>query len=215
MKFIAPILKLANNDVTVACSAGSDSIAVAHFLKTKYPKINLKCFHYNHKLREQNNVMEENVRWFCRNENIPLTISRRCLEVDSGTSEADLRSLRYAAMHNLGNVITGHHLDDYIESYLFNCFNGVPEYLPIPLRTIYKENLTILRPFAITRKTEVRHYIEKNNLSMYVVEDETNEDDEIRRNWLRNILIPQINSKGYNLETIVKKKLYDHVFKNF
>jgi tRNA(Ile)-lysidine synthase TilS/MesJ len=45
-----------------------------------------------------------------------------------------------------------------------------------------------------------------------VENDETNKDESYRRNWLRNNIIPQINEKRYNLQTVVKKRY--HIYLN-
>jgi len=212
MRFSSKIIKKANNKVTVALSAGCDSVAVTHFLKTKYPKIELKCFHYNHNLRNQNLEMVKKAEKLCNDLDIPLTVKIRD-SVHSGVSEADLRALRYGAMAGMGYVLTGHHLDDAVENYLYNCFNGTPEYLPIPLETEYKDlKLTILRPFIFSSKIEIENYIKKNKLEKYVENDETNKDESYRRNWLRNNIIPQINEKRYNLQTVIKKRY--HIYLN-
>lgn len=212
MKFLMSILKKAENKVTVALSAGSDSIAVAHFLKTKYPKIKLRCFHYNHNIRAQNEFMQSKANQFCGDYDIPIYSVRRTESDDN--SEASLREARYKAMAGFGSVITGHHLDDAVESYLYNCFNGVPEYLPIPLETDYNEiGLKILRPFIISDKKEILSYIKENDLQYYVVDDETNTDEKYRRNWLRYSIVPQINDKGYNLQTIVRKRYLEYIKK--
>lgn len=213
MRFSSKIIKKANNKITVALSSGCDSVAVTHFLKTKYPKIELKCFHYNHNLRNQNLKMVKKAEKLCSDLDIPLTVKMR----DSShmnASEADLRALRYGAMAGMGYVLTGHHLDDAVENYLYNCFNGTPEYLPIPLETEYKDlGLTILRPFILSSKIEIENYIKNNKLEKYVENDETNKDESYRRNWLRNNLIPQVNEKGYNLQTVVKKRYHTYLNK--
>lgn len=215
MRFISKILKKANNKVTVALSMGCDSLAIAHFLKTKYPKIKLYAYHFNHALREQNNEMAHNAMIFCRDFNIPLTYDKRDIVQDVECSEAGLREIRYKAMHDMGYVITGHHLNDAVENYLYNCFNGVQEYLPIPLVTEYNDSgFTVIRPFMLTRKQEMIDYVNQNDLTKYMVEDETNEDEAYRRNWLRHTIIPQISGKGYNLETVVKKKYEKYIKDN-
>lgn len=214
MRFIPQILKLANNTVTVACSGGVDSLAIAAFLKIYYPKINLRCFHYNHNLREQNEVMADSVFTFCKDLGIKWNSEYRT--GDTKTDEATLRSLRYKAMAGFGYVITGHHIDDACENYIFNCLNGVPEYLPIPLVTEYKDfDLTVIRPFILNEKEEFRAFLKEYDLEKYVVEDETNTDEQYRRNWLRNNFIPQIEEKGYNLKTIVKKRYEKYIKENF
>jgi tRNA(Ile)-lysidine synthase len=212
MRFLMSILKKAKNKVTVALSAGSDSVAVSHFLKTRYPKIELQCFHFNHNLRTQNELMQSKAKEFCKDFGISLSIAKRLQRDDN--SEAALRAERYKSMAGLGAVITGHHLSDAVESYLYNCFNGVPEYLPIPLETDYFDiGLKILRPFIISDKSEILSYIEENNLEKYVVDDETNTDEKYRRNWIRNNIIPQISDKGYNLKTVVKKRYLEYIKK--
>jgi len=212
MKFLMSVLKKAENKVTVALSSGSDSIAVTHFLKMKYPKIKLRCFHFNHNLRAQNELMQSRANAFCGDFDIPIYSVRRIESRDN--SEASLREARYRSMAGFGTVVTGHHLDDAVESYLYNCFNGVPEYLPIPLETEYPDiDLKIIRPFIISDKNEILGYIKENNLERYVVDDETNTDEKYRRNWLRYSIIPQINDKGYNLRTVVRKRYLEYIKK--
>jgi tRNA(Ile)-lysidine synthase len=216
MYCINRILKLANNKVTVACSSGVDSIAVAHFLLTKYPQIDLSIFHFNHGLREQNDLMQEKVKNFCDHFNIT---SHTVKNDDSRLkSEADLRHARYGAMRQLelGYVVTAHHLDDACESHMMNFLQGNEEYVPIPPMTVYESaNLVIIRPFILNKKQELYDYAVKNNLIQYVVEDETNKDNTVRRNWIRNVILPQFIEKGYNLYTIVRKKYLGHMTKYF
>jgi tRNA(Ile)-lysidine synthase len=206
MHYLMPILKQANNKLTVALSAGVDSVAVAHYIKHRLPRIDMKCFHFNHRLRPQNDEMAANAVKFCKEFNIELIHK----ESDSNErSEAGLRTARYKAMAGIGYMVTGQHLDDAVENYAYNCFNGVPEYLPIPLVTPYNAfNLTVIRPFILNTKQDFIDYVENHKLQKYVVEDETNTDESIKRNWLRHSIIPAINSNGYNLSTIVKKRYY-------
>lgn len=196
--------------LTVALSGGCDSLAVAHFLKTKYPNTRLNCFHFNHMLRQQNFNMQRACMDFCKDFGISLTVASRDLSVQKGVSESDLRDYRYGAMNKLGYVVTGHHLDDAVENYLNNCFTGVPEYLPMPFHTQFSDNLSVIRPFILTTKQEMREYVSQNNLEQYVVEDETNEQNCYKRNWLRNSIVPQINGNGYNLHTIVRKRYNEY-----
>lgn len=211
---ILPVLlkKIKNEKTTVALSSGADSVAACHFLKTNFPKVDLQCFHFNHKLRPQNELMQEKAQEFCDFLQVPLIIKSR-KEDQIRLMESSLRSFRYLAMKELGLVVTAHHLDDAVENYLYNCFNGVAEYLPIPLETTYEDaNLTIIRPFIYTDKNMILDYIVKNNLQKFIVEDETNSDTKYRRNWLRKDVVPLIQ-KNYNLKTIVEKKYKQYLLK--
>jgi tRNA(Ile)-lysidine synthase TilS/MesJ len=51
-------------------------------------------------------------------------------------------------------------------------------------------------------------YAEAKGLMKYVVEDPTNKENKNKRNWIRNIIIPQLEEKELGLETLVRKKFY-------
>lgn len=211
MKFQSKILKLANNNVTVALSMGVDSLAVCHFLKTRYPRMNVKAIHFNHNLRSQNFDMEAKAIKFCAAMQIPLTVKRRDRYTQKGESEAELRSYRLKAFTGHGFIVTGHHLDDACESYLMNCLKGHPDYLPIPVKTEF-DNFTIIRPFILTTKESMEQYIIHHDLGRWVVEDETNTDENYRRNWVRHTMLPEIKENGYNLQTTVRKRYGNQLF---
>ena len=59
-----------------------------------------------------------------------------------------------------------------------------------------------------SRKEDMISYVKKNDLEKYVVEDETNQENNYRRNWVRNVLLPQLQPFG--LPTLVKKKFYSN-----
>lgn len=206
MKIVPTLLnKIKKNKTTIALSSGADSVAACHFLKTNFPRVDLQCFHFNHKLRPQNEIMQEKAQEFCNFFQIPLIVKSR-QQNQIRITEDGLRSSRYLSMKGLGLVATAHHLDDAVENYLYNCFNGVAEYIPIPLETEYENcDLTIIRPFIFTEKSMILEYICKNKLQDFVVEDETNSDTKYRRNWLRKDVVPLIQT-NYNLKTIVRKK---------
>lgn len=213
MKIVPHLLKkIKNEKTTLALSAGADSVAMCHFLKTNFPKLDLQCFHFNHKLREQNEIMQEKAYEFSKFLNVPFVVESRQKDV-LDFSESVLRSARYKAMRGLGLVATAHHLDDAVENYLYNCFNGVPEYLPMPLQTEYFGcDLTVIRPMIFTEKQQIMDYISDNNLSSFVVEDESNKDLKYRRNWLRQQVIPLVQ-QNYNLKTVVRKRYNEYLLK--
>lgn len=195
-------------EIWVSCSGGIDSIAGAHYLLKKL-KLQVKLFHYNHNLRDQNDEMEEAVRKFAADYNLPIVVKK--LTQMCGTGEAELRHNRYLtlqAVANQGTVVTCHHLDDCIESYLMNCFNGTPEYSPIPVSTKFGDT-QVVRPFLLTPKKVFSGYASAYNLDEYIVEDETNQDQKYRRNWVRHRARPVIEEHYPGIRKVVLKKVED------
>lgn len=193
-------------EIWVSCSGGVDSIAGAHYLFNKLKK-DVRLFHYNHNLRAQNDKMQEAVERFAEDFELPLKV--RKLTSPQGSGEAELRHNRYLSLQevaNQGTVVTCHHLDDCVESYLMNCFNGTPEYNPIPLSTVFGMT-RVIRPFLLTPKLAFQKYSTENNLSQYIVDDETNDDQSYRRNWVRNRARPVIEEQYPGVKKVVFKKV--------
>lgn len=208
--------ELVGNDVWVACSGGVDSIVVAHYLFNKL-KRRVKLFHYNHCLRAQNWEMERSVVKFAEKFNLPLEIRRAQWELsdlERSPGENKLRSKRLESLVEVvgdGHVIYGHHLNDCVESYLMNTFNGNPDYIPIPIMSGF-DDITVVRPFFLTPKKAFEEYAEAYNLNEFIVVDETNSNTKYRRNWVRNRLLPVVEEEYPGLEKVVFKimvKFYD------
>lgn len=199
--------ELVNDDVWVACSGGVDSIVVAHYILHKL-KRNVKLFHYNHNLREQNDHMEAAVSRFAGDFDLHLRV--HTMRVPA-TGEAEMRHNRYLALQRQvgpGQCVTSHHLDDCVESYLMNCFNGVPEHCPIPIRTMF-DKTQVIRPFLLTPKLAFQKYSTEYDLDKYVVEDDTNVDQKYRRNWVRHRARPMIEEEYPGLKKVVFKKMVE------
>ena len=106
-----------------------------------------------------------------------------------------------------GNFITAHHLNDAVESYLMKTFNGTPERIPIPWVTDF-DSFIIYHPFLESLKSDFESYAKENNLNQYVVEDPTNYTTKQTRNWVRNIIVPELQGRDMGIETVVRKKFY-------
>lgn len=207
--FNSDLVQSDRNRFCVAVSGGVDSVAISHFLKQSNP--NLTLFHFNHKLRKQNDEMEAAVRRFACEFGVNLIV-KTADEFPLGGStseEAAARNARISAMESLGfdEVVVCHHMDDCIESYVMNCMNGVlgkKEYNCIPPKTGMR-GFSIVRPFLMTRKTALSCYVEKRDLNCFVVDDETNSGDIYRRNRVRNAILPMLMEEWAGLETVVQK----------
>ena len=199
-----------SKEFAIALSGGVDSIALAHFLKQGHKKFT--ALHVNAKYIPQDDEAEENVRAFCKAHRIPLEVLVVKDVYQKGSVEAWCRDRRYELLYEfcvrkgIKDLVVCHHLDDCVESYLMNCFNGVPEYTPIPLHTAYRM-VDIWRPFVLTRKKALASYAESRNLSRYVTEDELNQNIKLQRNWVRHCIRPLIESRYKGIVTVVRKMI--------
>jgi len=201
-------------DITVMLSSGVDSVSVLHYIAQnkrrlcklfKCDNINLRAYHFNHKLRHQNDVMENAAQELCTTYNIPLTVKH---STENLKTEEQARKARFKFLENIKSiVVTGHHLDDCVESYMLNVLRGHEGWMPIPFCTHLKESV-LMHLFLLTPKHEFLQYAVKHNLTQYIINDETNSITKgSRRNVLRNEILPILNREHIGLHTIVKKKI--------
>ena len=197
------ILKnLIPSNLAVACSGGTDSIALAHFLRRKNPIL----VHFNHKLLPDDDKFAENVRNFAHKFGLKLIEGEASEAYNKGSVEAWCREQRYNWFAKLQlNLVMAHTLNDCVESYLMRTFQGTPHFAPIPVQTQYGTS-NIIRPMMLTTKEEVLSYLNRNNLESWTTLDPLNLDTSKLRNWLRLDLIPYLKERQeINLDTVVKK----------
>jgi tRNA(Ile)-lysidine synthase TilS/MesJ len=211
MAHIQYITEIRPDDV-MSVSGGIDSIAACFWLM-KFKGIK-KVYHFNHKLRQQNDLMEKSVESFCKDFNLELFKEE---SRENMNSENEFRKHRLDSFFKKyeGNLITAHTLNDAVESYLFNCFRGHSEFLPIPIQTkMNNSDFNIIHPFLLTTKEQFKDIIDKNQLDKYIIEDETNSiSSYCQRNWIRHEIVPQLKDRNLHLEKLIKKKYLNYVKK--
>jgi tRNA(Ile)-lysidine synthase TilS/MesJ len=187
----------------IAVSMGVDSVAAFLWLRSK--NYNITPIHFNHKLRPQNDLMENKFIELCDKLNIKYKIGYGC----DLLTEKDCRQARLNFYDSVveGNIITAHHLNDYVENYLLNCFRGHPNHKPFELVSQFN-NYKIIHPFLLTCKKDFVEYLEKNNYMCYTVADESNFIIKgSRRNWIRQQIIPEMIKNKLSLEKFAKKSI--------
>ena len=195
---------LGANPFTIAISGGVDSLACMHFLLCRRYKFN--ACHFNHNQRSQNDKMEDACIRFCKDFKIPLTLGK-CVVNYAKDIENNLREERLKFFGEVGgSIVCCQHLNDCVESYIMNMMRGCPEYISIPQITKF-DNFTIIRPFIRNKKSEFESWVKNKRLGKYLEVDETNNDTKYERNWVRNVIIPEIE-KRRGLEKVVLKKFY-------
>lgn len=185
-----------DENFAVACSGGADSMAaLAFFVKGGYKPTVL---HVNHQTGNDDAHMM--VERFAADHGLEFRSKFIDKNRPKGESwEEYWRNGRLEFFHEFnGPVITGHNLDDAMETWVFSSMHGNPTIIPY-------QNINVFRPFLLNRKKDMYAYARKHKIKWE--EDESNEDVTYPRNYIRHHLIPDIEmhlNKG--LDKVIKKK---------
>jgi tRNA(Ile)-lysidine synthase TilS/MesJ len=199
IKLIKQLLPPKDTPIYFALSMGVDSLAAYLFLRQKGYKV--APLHFNHCLRDQNCEMEEQFYQLSLKLADPtfrIGCSLKSLETENNCREA---RFEFFGRHCSGGIlVTAHHLDDYVESYLLNCFRGQPEYRPIKLSCDFPA-FKVVHPFLLTEKQDFVDFMDKSPYKQYVVNDESNKEIKgSRRNWIRNVIVPEMLNQKISLK---------------
>jgi len=195
-----------------AVSMGVDSVSAYLWMVNKGYKVT--PIHFNHGLRVQNDLMEAKFVELCEATNKkPIIGNGKNLSTEADCRQARLNFYKEVVEYD-GVILTAHHLNDCVESYLLNCFRGKPTHNFFELVSEFPD-YKIAHPFLISRKKDFSQYIERNNYSRFIVEDETNNVVKgSRRNWIRNTIVPEMNSQKLSLEKYCLERI-ENMIENF
>jgi tRNA(Ile)-lysidine synthase len=180
--------------LTIAFSGGSDSVfAAEHFLGQRR-KVTL--LHINHGT-PASGEMEHFVRNWCCGKDVDLIVEKIDPVVPKGLSkEEHWRNERLQVFHSVdGLVVTGHHLDDQVENYLFTAIHGNPRLMP-------SSNGNVIRPFLFMTKEWMQSQIKSKWFS-----DPSNEDTSFMRNQIRLNIVPEVRKVNPGINNTVKKMM--------
>jgi len=188
--------KLPRN-LTVAFSGGVDSVAAVDFLSRNH---DVSCAFFHHGTDNSERALKF-VEKFCAERDLPLYlgfIHRQ--KPDNKSMEEHWRDERYKFLRKFETVITAHHLNDCVETYIWSALHGDPKVIP------YKRN-NVLRPFLTTPKSELISWCERKGLSW--CEDTSNDDDRYMRNYIRKHLVPHAYHVNPGIEKVIKRLVND------
>lgn len=189
IKLLFPLPK----HVTVAFSGGVDSVAVVDFLSKKH---DVTCAFFHHGTSNSENAFDF-VTKFCSDRKLPLYLGMLNDEKPKDLSYEEFwRNERYKFLATLGPVITAHHLDDCVETYIWSSLHGKPK-VPNLIRG------NVIRPFLTTPKSELVDWCVRKEIKW--CEDLSNNDEKYTRNYIRKNLIPHAFHVNPGLYKTVKK----------
>lgn len=182
----------------LACSGGEDSMAVLHFLMQSH-RHHLSVLHINHGTPHAS-LAQQCVETFCSLQRIPHQTHHLDPTLPKGQSkEAIWRARRYDVFHQAGRpVVTAHHLDDCMETWVFTSLHGEGKIIPF-------RNKNVIRPFLLTRKKDLASYVVRKNIPHTL--DPSNTDIRFARNNIRHQLMPLCIEINQGLHTTVGKKV--------
>ena len=198
---------LLNNKFIVAVSGGVDSIVLLHLCRNL--KLNFVVAHCNFKLRGKESDDDE---LFVKNLAAKYKISfysnsfntKELSNRSNKSVQMIARDLRYSWFNKLSEelgidyIITAHHIDDSIETFLINLSRGagINGFLGIP-----EVNNKINRPLLAFTKDQLKSYALENKILFR--EDSSNKKKDYLRNQIRLEVIPKL------------KKINPHLLESF
>tara|TARA_Y100001972_G_scaffold126857_1_gene181851 strand:+ start:3025 stop:4347 length:1323 start_codon:yes stop_codon:yes gene_type:complete len=197
LSFIHEHLLVRDSERTlVAVSGGVDSMVMADlFMQSPFP---FAVTHINFGLRgEESNKDEALVREWCASHQVPCFVQHAPSQIfeQSDSTQMAARDFRYqyfdVLMHKEGfhKLATAHHLDDSLETALFNFTKGTG------LRGLQGINAIkgdIIRPLLFAGKEDIIAYAKERKICWR--EDATNMTDAYQRNKVRHQVIPALKS---------------------
>jgi tRNA(Ile)-lysidine synthase len=181
----------------IAVSGGVDSVVLCHLMYKN--GFDFGIAHCNFQLRGNDSFQDETfVEQLAVNFNVPFYSVRFDTVQEakkSGESiQVTARNLRYewllriAFRENFQRLATAHHLDDSVETVLYNFTKGCGIR---GLHGILPQNSKVIRPLLFAPKQEIIRYAEIHKIRFR--EDASNESDKYTRNLIRHHVIPVLH----------------------
>ncbi len=194
-----------NTNILIAVSGGQDSMALLSLMyDMKYlHNWEIDVWHGNHNWHQKSATFAEELKTFCAKKNINFHLDiAKSIEVSSEEKARDWRyiQLRLTAekirkQRNLKSnlsIITGHTSTDNAETFFLNLargskYNGLGG---IKRKSFLEKKFSLIRPILIFSREDTKAICQ--SLSIPIWEDPTNLDLKIKRNFIRNEIIPKL-----------------------
>ncbi len=184
----------------LACSGGLDSVVLAHLCEQS--KLDFHVAHCNFNLRDAESDGDAlfteklsqllNKKYYTTSFNTINYVNKNKVSIEMAA-----RKLRYdwfakiMAKNGLDILVTAHHADDDLETFLINLSRGtgIDGLKGIPAKTA-----TIFRPLLPFTQEEILQFAKKENIAWR--EDSSNQDTVHLRNQIRHEVVPELKKIG-------------------
>lgn len=192
-----------NDRFTVALSGGVDSIVLldlfAKATQQNFIASKVNAIYIDHQLQIDSSKWGEFCEQRCYAYKIPFQVKRVTIARQARQGFEQLaRKARYKALFEAlprtnGVLITAHHANDQAETLLLNLFRGAGVSGLASMKNVLETNKgLVFRPLLEIQKNQIENYAEFHQLEW--VEDPSNKECEFRRNWIRNKVLPDLET---------------------
>jgi tRNA(Ile)-lysidine synthase len=195
-----------NRDWVVALSGGVDSSVL---LATLASQSRVRAVHVNHGIHPNAAAWAAHCRTLGRRFGVDVRVLTTRVTRDRGVSlEAAARDARYALLAaelNPGEcLLTGHHEDDQLETVLLQLFRGagLAGLAAMPAITPFASGW-LARPLLSRSRVELEAWARSHALSW--IDDDTNADESLDRNYLRRQVLPLIRERWKGVGSAVSR----------
>jgi len=184
-------------EILLGFSGGLDSSVLLHLLSQMQAKLNfkLKVIHVHHGLSSS----ADDWLNFCKEKCKSLEIEFHAVRVKINNKsplgiEGEARELRYRAIKKMqkGIVVLGHHQNDQVETLMLQLFRG-SGLKGLSGMSEFDAKRKFWRPMLNIKKDLLEMYAKENNIEF--IEDESNQDIYFDRNFMRQKVLPLIESR--------------------
>ena len=182
-------------DITVACSGGVDSMAIANFLQRKH---NVKLLFIHHLTKTSDDALKF-LQPYTNKNNIDFECRYIRDKKPTKGKENYWREERYRIFYShKAPIITCHHLDDCVETWIWSSLHGTGKIIPY-------RHANVIRPFRQNKKEEFVNWCERNDVPW--IEDKTNEDTKYMRNFIRHQMMDSVLVVNRGIHKTIRKKI--------
>lgn len=179
--------------IVVALSGGVDSVVLLHLLKD-HPRVS--AVHVHHGLSPHADAWARFCRKLCKQWDVPLMVRKVKVRKSGKGLEAPAREARYGVFREVDSdcLVLAHHLDDQAETVLMNLLRGAGLRGAGGMQPLARlEGKLFARPLLDVSRESILMYARTHRLGW--IEDESNADESLTRNFVRRRLGPLIEAR--------------------
>ncbi|MDG6897809.1 hypothetical protein A6A19_07445 [Actinobacillus delphinicola] len=195
----------------IGLSGGVDSVVLVHLLhkiSRKMGRYPLRVIHIHHGLSKNANEWQNYCRHFCDELGIPFLTENVSVQREGKSLEDAARQARYQAIaqHLQPNEIfvTAHHRNDQVETFFLALKRGSGlQGLSSMGQFSQLGDIPLFRPLLNFSRAQIEQYAKAHQL--HWVEDESNNDTDYDRNFLRHDVLPILRHRWQAFDQTVAR----------